>query len=185
MVFGNQERAWENLSRMSAEKTDPQFERDLLKIATKYEYPLINSSICQQLIEVHLRILCVFNRGVVQLFNAISTQQKTIRTKLRNTKKSEFAKDKVLSQTKDIFDSALTKSKREQNQIPSGLSGDVKIKEESDDDNSTRKRKSNGNHSSSSAKKPAWTALQDDFMLDAKLKDWDKESSSSSGSDSE
>jgi hypothetical protein len=132
-------------------------------------------------------------RGVVQLFNAISMQQKTVRTKLRESKKSEFAKDNVMGQSKELFDSALTKTKRAQAQQDSSpLSRNLKIKkeeedsdEEEDSSSKSRKRKSSDNKTNSRNKKPAWTALQDDFMLDAKLKDWDKSSESEAEADAD
>jgi hypothetical protein len=130
---------------------------------------------------------------VVQLFNAISMQQKTVRTKLRESKKSEFAKDKVMGQSKELFDSALTKTKRAQAQQDSSpLSRNLKIKkeeedsdEEEDSSSKSRKRKSSDKKTNSRNKKPAWTALQDDFMLDAKLKDWDKSSESEGEADAD
>ncbi|XP_021963788.2 RRP15-like protein [Folsomia candida] len=168
------ELAWENLARMNAEKADPEMERDLVKMATK---------------------------GVVQLFNAISMQQKTIKTKLKTSEKSEFKKDKILNQTKDIFDNAMIKSKNRQpgnsRSSNNNDNGDkeAEIKEEdmsSDDDDEMvglgsvsikiNKRPSTdtkkGQKSVPSKKKPVWNALQDDFMLNAKLKDWDKDSDS-------
>lgn len=141
------------------------------------------------------------NRGVVQLFNAISMQQKTIKTKLKTSEKSEFKKDKILNQTKDIFDNAMIKSKNRQpgnsRSSNNNDNGDkeAEIKEEdmsSDDDDEMvglgsvsikiNKRPSTdtkkGQKSVPSKKKPVWNALQDDFMLNAKLKDWDKDSDS-------
>jgi hypothetical protein len=117
-------------------------------------------------------------------------QQKTIKTKLKTSEKSEFKKDKVLHQTKDIFDNAMSKSKRmtkdKNDKIPVS-EVDIKNEESSEDDDiggatvsiKINKRKSSSSSStlsSSKKKKPVWNALQDDFMLDAKLKDWDKDS---------
>jgi len=152
------EKAWENLNRLTSETPDREMEVDLLKIATK---------------------------GVVQLFNAVAQQQKSIKTKLRASSKSEFKKDKVMAQSKDIFDKAMTKNK-----LVGGNSDDddddLEIKKEessSDDEDTSRnttkgKRKASGGERGSSSKKPVWQALDDDFMLDAKLKDWDKDSDS-------
>lgn len=128
---------------------------------------------------------CFGFRGVVQLFNAVAQQQKSLKTKLRASSKSEFKKDKVFAQSKELFDKAMTKNK-----FTNDAKTEPEIKEEelsSDDErgnNSTgfgkRKRNSERNSSieTSEPKKPVWQALQDDFMLDAKLKDWDKDSDS-------
>lgn len=133
---------------------------------------------------------CFDYRGVVQLFNAVAQQQKTLKTKLKSSSKSEFKRDKVLSQSKDLFDKAMEKNKMEgrvgAEDSNSEEDDPVEIKQESSTDSDgeatpkkTRKRvlKRSGERSSTS-KKPAWGALQDDFMLDAKLKDWDRDSES-------
>lgn len=123
----------------------------------------------------------------MQLFNAVAQQQKTMKSKIRSSSKSEFKKDKVWSQSKEIFDNALNKNKSVGSE--SGME-EVEIKEEdiSSDEDETNQRKSEVRktkrkaketvNTESSSKKPVWQALQDDFMLDAKLKDWDKESDS-------
>lgn len=118
-------------------------------------------------------------------------QQKTIKTKLRTSEKSEFKKDKVLHQTKDIFDNAMSKSKR---LTSSGAQEEAEVKEEevssSEDDEeiggatvsikiNKRPAPTSRGSDGPSKKKPVWNALQDNFMLDAKLKDWDKDSDDS------
>ncbi len=123
-----------------------------------------------------------FCRGVVQLFNAVSLQQKTIKNKLREARRSEFKKDKVLNKTKEIFDRSLEKSKglgkQAEHNSSSDDDDDVEIKEELENFVPTssvtiiRKGKENG------SKKPVWQALHDDYMLDAKMKDWDQDSES-------
>jgi len=170
-------KVWENINRIKPTRSDPRDkEIELLKIATK---------------------------GVVQLFNAVNSQQKTTKSKLKDVSTSEFKKDKVLKKTKEIFEDALEKSsKLVIDKIPNaaGSNGNVvdgeiiEIKDEEDEDNEETRVKLSGANtnaneavgpsrttrsSSSNSKKPTWRALHDDFMLDAKLKDWDKSSSDS------
>lgn len=122
----------------------------------------------------------------MQLFNAVAQQQKTLKVKLRGSGKSEFRKEKVLSQSKELFDKAMVKNKvvgKESDSEDDEM--DIKQEEGSSSDEGTssqnepRKRKlkpRSGSAAPEPSKKPMWQALQDDFMLDAKLKDWDKDS---------
>ncbi len=122
----------------------------------------------------------------MQLFNAVAQQQKTLKVKLRGSGKSEFRKEKVLSQSKDLFDKAMDKSKvvgKESESEDEDDDMDIKQEDGSSSDegssfqNEPRKRKLKPRSAAPEpSKKPMWQALQDDFMLDAKLKDWDKES---------
>ncbi|XP_059053341.1 RRP15-like protein [Achroia grisella] len=97
----------------------------------------------------------IATKGVVQLFNAVRNQQKSLdqemnRKDLPETKKEKIIKkfdkraflDTLMGQTKSIVVDEVTKT------------SDVK-----EEDN-----------------KPKWNALRDDFMMGAKMKDWDKES---------
>ena len=102
-----------------------------------------------------------------------------MKTKLREARQSEFKKDKVLNKTKEIFDSAMEKSKSigKKREYHSSSEDEVEIKDEEDDvvmsASVSIKRKGKV-----SSKKPAWEALHDDYMLDAKVKDWDQGSDS-------
>ncbi|ODN02337.1 RRP15-like protein [Orchesella cincta] len=151
------EKAWENLNRMTGDVPDIELETDLVKIATK---------------------------GVVQLFNAVAQQQKTVKTKLRESRNSEFKKEKVLSKSKEIFESAMSKSKivGKGGDDDASSEDEIEIKEESSSEDEEDKRKSRKRKASivstGDVKKPVWQALQEDFMLDAKMKDWDKDSDS-------
>jgi len=94
--------------------------------------------------------------------------------------KSEFRRDKVIGQSKDLFESVLGKEKKSNaNNAPKGDSDseseETEIKQEDtssseEDDVPLRKKKV---PTKAKGGKPAWSALQDDFMLGAKLKDWD------------
>jgi len=75
------QREWENLNRTKPDiNKDRDEERQLMKIATK---------------------------GVVELFNAVNLQKKSLGSKLRKAPRSEFKRDKILSETKDLFEDAL------------------------------------------------------------------------------
>jgi len=165
LVSKKEKKEWENLNRIKPTRNDPR-EKEilLLKIATK---------------------------GVVQLFNAVNIQQKATKNQLKEVQTSEFKKDKVLKKTKEIFDSAMEKSQKlaADRDLSSSNEGDgvVEIKDEDDYEVKPSGAKSNSNdrngiHPPSSraktSKKPTWKALHDDFMLDAKMKDWDKSSDS-------
>ncbi|CAG4954254.1 unnamed protein product [Parnassius apollo] len=97
----------------------------------------------------------IATKGVVQLFNAVRNQQKTLEKELNKdlteSKKEKILKkfdkraflDTLMGQTKSIVVDVQTQS----------LKNEVKTEEE----------------------KPKWNALRDDFMMGAKMKDWDKE----------
>jgi len=169
---------WENLNRLKPQPalpTEKHRERELVKLATN---------------------------GVVQLFNAVNLQQKAIKEKLRSAQKSEFKKDKVLGDSRGIFDAAMEKSKK----LGRGSESDDEddddedyddIKEEGDEDSdgpmttgtvtfatsnkstpsqiTSNKKKPPTTNGRKSSKKPGFPALHDDFMMGAKLKDWGKE----------
>ncbi|XP_014372010.2 RRP15-like protein [Papilio machaon] len=97
----------------------------------------------------------IATKGVVQLFNAVRNQQKTMEKELdkdlTEAKKEKILKkfdkraflDTLMGQTKSIIVDEQTKS----------LKNEIKPEDE----------------------KPKWSALRDDFMMGAKMKDWDKE----------
>lgn len=118
----------------------------------------------------------------MQLFNAVAIQQKTIQMKLKESEYSEFKKDDVLKGTKQVFENAMKKSKligtdndTEDIEIKEE---DPEIKSEDEEEMKKMKRKSKVKSvkSKASSKKPAWVALQDNYMMDATLKDWDRDS---------
>ncbi|XP_053613855.1 RRP15-like protein [Plodia interpunctella] len=98
----------------------------------------------------------IATKGVVQLFNAVRNQQKSLEKDMNRTDLSEAKKEKILKkfdkrafldtlmgQTKSIVVDEHTKSLKDE------------VKDEHD--------------------APKWSALRDDFMMGAKMKDWDKE----------
>ncbi|KAK5647642.1 hypothetical protein RI129_002534 [Pyrocoelia pectoralis] len=97
----------------------------------------------------------IATKGVVQLFNAVKRQQKDIDTKLKDAGSLEVKKDKVL---KNI-------NKREFLNVLMGCKQNVrgnlkkeKVKQSKVEPDDT----------------PTWSVLRDDFLMSAKMKDWDK-----------
>ncbi|KAL0819538.1 hypothetical protein ABMA28_007634 [Loxostege sticticalis] len=99
----------------------------------------------------------IATKGVVQLFNAVRNQQKSLDSQMDRSDLSEHKKEKILKkfdkrafldtlmgQTKSVIVDKETKPPKDE----------VKAEDE----------------------KPKWSALRDDFMMGAKMKDWDKES---------
>lgn len=95
----------------------------------------------------------IATKGVVQLFNAIKTQQTDTNNKLEQAGSLEVKRNKVLKNVdKRAFLDMLMQERSE----------NVPAKETVMNDKNGKKEKS-------------WNVLRDDFMIGAKLKDWDKE----------
>ncbi|KAF2901429.1 hypothetical protein ILUMI_04753 [Ignelater luminosus] len=100
----------------------------------------------------------IATRGVVQLFNAVKNQQKDIDNKLKEAGPLEVKRDKVLKNM----------DKREFLNVLMG-------------DKSKHIEKSNQTEkeiqpvTSKKSEEPTWNILRNDFMMGAKMKDWDKE----------
>ncbi|KAL4717904.1 hypothetical protein ACJJTC_001322 [Scirpophaga incertulas] len=104
------------------------------------------------------RILAkIATKGVVQLFNAVRNQQKSLEREVDRNDLSENKKEKILRKfdKRAFLDTLMgqTKSVIVDNQINT-----MKDELKSEDN------------------KPKWSALREDFMMGAKMKDWDKES---------
>lgn len=96
-------------------------------------------------------------RGVVQLFNAVRNQQKDIERKMSDAGPLERKKDKVmksLDKTK-FLDKLMGQSKSDNVNQSESLKRETK-KEAKKEESST------------------WNVFREDFMMGAKLKDWDK-----------
>ena len=115
------------------------------------------------------RLVKVATRGVVQLFNAVREQQKTLKSQLAVAGQSTTKRDKVFqSLDKETFLEVLSgqqkKNKRQaavSDQNPAILKkAKHEVKLEAEDDDGT------------------WSVLKDDFMMGAKMKDWDRDSNS-------
>lgn len=111
----------------------------------------------------------VATRGVVALFNAISKHQQTVREKEQVLLPSKAKKDdSIKTTTKTGFldmlkNTAVAKSGESMN----GNAITTTTKKGND--------ASREAESTSAKKKPGWNALKDDFMMNSKLKDWDKD----------
>ncbi|KAG7256941.1 hypothetical protein CRUP_026350, partial [Coryphaenoides rupestris] len=95
-------------------------------------------------------------RGVVQLFNAVRKHQNLVNDKVKEVGGSERKKAKLLSSVtkKDFIDVLRGKN----------MAGGKVVKAE--------KRTAAADED----EKPSWSVLRDDFMMGAKMKDWDKQS---------
>lgn len=112
----------------------------------------------------------IATRGVVQLFNAVREQQKSLRSRLKEAGSSRKREKVLKSLDKDGFLDLLegkpTRQHKQQQQQPGPAAKkpklEVKKEEAADDDDDDDGQ-------------ATWNALRDDFMLDAKMRDWDKE----------
>ncbi|XP_062584565.1 RRP15-like protein [Saccostrea cucullata] len=95
----------------------------------------------------------IAQRGVVQLFNAVRKQQKVLDEKMKEVGSSETKREKV--------EKSMTK----------GKFLDILKSAESKPEQVEIK------------KEEKWSALRDDFMMGAKMKDWDKESDDDNAED--
>ncbi len=106
------------------------------------------------------RLAKLATAGVVQLFNAVRDQQKTIKSKLADAGQSTRKREKVFkSIDKDGFLDVLAEGSKK---IRRAGEVDIEVKEEATE----------------GEEESTWKILRDDFMMGAKLKDWDRQSDS-------
>ncbi|XP_060070525.1 RRP15-like protein [Ylistrum balloti] len=105
----------------------------------------------------------IAQRGVVQLFNAVRQQQKILEEKSAGLTEAKKAKV-VGNMTKGKFLDILKGTDSNANTQPDTEHATVKIKEEPGE---------------------KWSILREDFMMGAKMKDWDKQSSDQDSNNSE
>ncbi|KAL0269769.1 UNVERIFIED_CONTAM: hypothetical protein PYX00_007393 [Menopon gallinae] len=105
----------------------------------------------------------IATRGVVQLFNAVRQQQTSIEKQMKEKKLTESKREKIL---KSIDRKAFLDA----------LSGTVNISLSKDagDDVMKTEIKEEDTDNEENGEKPSWEVLRNDFMMGAKLKDWDK-----------
>ena len=97
------------------------------------------------------RLTRLATSGVVKLFNAVRGQQKTLKSELNRAGRSERKREKVFkSVDKDKFMDVLDKAKKSDN--------------------------SNQEHEEVEEEESSWKILRDDYMMGAKMKDWDRDS---------
>lgn len=111
-------------------------------------------------------------KGVVQLFNAVREQQKTIKSQLNAVGNSVTKREKVFKNIdKEGFLEVLS-GKRKRSTPNEGESSIKKNKSEVKEE---IKSEAGGDEE---VEESSWKILRDDFMMGAKMKDWDKESES-------
>jgi len=100
----------------------------------------------------------IATRGVVQLFNAVKDHQKSVKTQLTEAGKSFSKREKVYKNIdKDKFLDVLAGKTTNHAEPPAKKAKQEIVKKEEEDEN-------------------GWNILRDDFMMGAKMRDWDKES---------
>merc|ERR1711972_1072486 len=105
----------------------------------------------------------IATRGVVQLFNAVREQQKDMKSQLKQAGVSFRKQEKVL------------KTINKENFI-NMLSGKATVRSEEPAEKRSRVEREVEEMEEKEEKQSSWSILRDDFMLGAKLKDWDQES---------
>ena len=105
----------------------------------------------------------IATRGVVQLFNAVRDHQKDMKTKLKEAGGSFRKQEKVYkNMDKSSFVQMLTGKPISQSSEPPSKKSKTEVKDEED--------------AAEDPSAPSWNILRDDYMLGAKMKDWDKQS---------
>merc|ERR1711874_448666 len=100
----------------------------------------------------------IATRGVVQLFNAVKDHQKSVKTQLTEAGKSFSKREKVYKNIdKDKFLDVLAGKTSNHAEPPAKKPKQEIVKKEEEDED-------------------GWNILRDDFMMGAKMRDWDKES---------
>lgn len=101
----------------------------------------------------------VATKGVVQLFNAVRMQQKDINKKLKEAGPLEVRKEKVLKNIdkRSFLDVLMGEKSQPVDEPLLGKTETISRDNEKQKDSSS------------------WNVLRDDFMMSAKMKDWDKE----------
>merc|ERR1719150_3246803 len=106
-------------------------------------------------------------KGVVQLFNAVREQQKDMKSQLKQAGGSFRKQEKVLKTiNKENFISMLSGKATVRSEEPAEKRSRVEREVEEEEEEVEEKEE----------KQSSWSILRDDFMLGAKLKDWDQES---------
>jgi len=143
------------------EEVEKKYEPLALRKARKREVDSIGRKIPDVLDRNAEKVLAkIATRGVVQLFNAVREQQKDIKSKLKEAGGSFRKQEKVFKNIdKNSFVEILTgKSISKPLGEPVAKKPKTEVKDENEENQST------------------WNILRDDFMLGAKMRDWDKES---------
>lgn len=121
----------------------------------------------------------IATRGVVQLFNAVRTQQKDISKKLDEAGPLDHRRDRALNSLnkRAFLDVLMGGSRAKSELIDNPVKKEEKFKEEDDDDydDDDDDDMEYDNVGTDKEIKKTWSILKDDFMKSSKLKNWDKE----------
>ncbi|ORZ35045.1 Rrp15p-domain-containing protein, partial [Catenaria anguillulae PL171] len=124
-------------------------------------------------LEYERKLRKVATRGVVKLFNAVRAAQhkvKVVKAKDASVIPSMDTKEKVVSTAKSTFMDILRRGNQPKTQ--SVLFNREPPSEEAE--SAAAEKKSNGDKQAASGSS-SWGVLDDGFMMDAKLKDWEQE----------
>lgn len=122
-------------------------------------------------------LLKIATKGVVQLFNAVREQQKGgTNTKLGSGTPARKRESVFKNVDKQVFMNVLDGNKRSTPSADDDQNSLKKPKMESTVECSIKAKDENDfEEEDGDGGAPTWSALKQNFMLDAKLKDWDKE----------
>ena len=151
----------------SDSETEPERKLEPLAVrkARKKEIDSVGRKIPNVLERNSERLLSkIATRGVVQLFNAVRDHQKDVKTKLKDAGGSFRKQEKVYKNLDKKSFIEMLSGKSGPEQPISGESQPVK------------KQKLDTESSANTTESSSWNILRDDYMLGAKLKDWDKDS---------
>lgn len=112
----------------------------------------------------------IATKGLVQLFNAVRSQQKDLEEKLDEVGKPQYKRDKVLKNvSKKTFLDALMSGPRAKSELV-----DNPVKFESKKRKAVKEEELSDDSDDSGGHRNVWSALKDDFMASSQ---WDKEGS--------
>lgn len=145
-------------------ETEKKFEPLAVRKAKKKQIDSIGRSLPNVLDRNSEKALSrIATKGVVQLFNAVRDHQKDVKIKLKEAGGSFRKQEKVYKNLdKSSFVQMLTGKpmNKSQSSEPVSKKAKVEVKDEDEGDE----------------KQSSWNILRDDYMLGAKMKDWDKDS---------
>jgi len=144
--------------------TEKKFEPLAVRKAKKKQVDSIGRSIPNVLDRNSEKVLSrIATKGVVQLFNAVREHQKDVKIKLKDAGGSFRKQEKVYKNLdKSSFVQMLTGKpvNKSHSSEPVAKKSKIEVKDEDDEDE----------------KQSSWNILRNDYMLGAKMKDWDKDS---------
>lgn len=120
-------------------------------------------------------LIKIATKGVVQLFNAVREQQKYASVQIEQAQ-TVTGKEKVYKDIDKASFMAVIEGKRPAyNPIVYGNNALVKKPKLEDPKEETKDEIDSDDERDNNVEPSTWSALRENFMLDSKLKDWDKE----------